>query len=837
MMRLRRIVHRRRSSNGNSSVVTLTVPRDDLHLLVSDAGVAPQKTGVLLKYTNVLKRWKQRVFVLENGLLLYGAPAGSDLEDPDSEGSVGDNPSDVPNKKKKRKKARFLRRANSKDEKERDIKGSINLQFAVISADDADPTRFAIDVGNDVFHIKAETEAERDEWVSALNASNVYFRGLITKAISRAQEVAPASPSKGKGPAVPSLDATSAVLASPEVKRSGTDCTDSDDSVLEDDGLMEAEQSRRALSSELRRILGIWREKWVDDGTVPDREKDFMTTLHETFNDSTATPPAHSEQSIRETAKGLIDLVAWCLHVMETNDEMFERRLKADLTRMMAGDGLPVFPASPSRPGSVNAGVPIDDDFDDDSDTEFFDALSRAASSRSTLARMFSLDQVEQAARKVTIDAPTDNCIDDSVSKFNQVKRVNTTVISRGFKTKREALPRLAKSREKLNIFSILKDAVGKDLSKISMPITLNEPISFLQRLAEDIEYSELLDIGAAEPDPNRRMMYVAATVISHYSSTQGRLGKPFNPLLGETACVIMPNKGNGLRFMAEQVSHHPPISACYAEGSGASWKYRNHVEIKNKFWGKSLEIFPTGLHHIEFPEFGDHYVFEQVTSCVHNIVVGRLWLDNYGEMEIVNRTNGGRCVINFSKTGWMSDSKSFGAIKGTVYDKNGIEKLKLGGNWTRNVYEDLGKGKKNILWTVAERPDDVASQSYNMTKWAISLNTEVTADEVDFVAPTDSRFRPDQRALENGDYPRGNMYKAALEEGQRKRKREMEEAGEVWEPRWFKKISDPVTGGIDYEYGGEFFEKQAVGDWSRCPDIFSCATGQQARQSSLGNR
>ena len=39
---------------------------------------------------------------------------------------------------------------------------------------------------------------------------------------------------------------------------------------------------------------------------------------------------------------------------------------------------------------------------------------------------------------------------------------------------------------------------IGKDLSKISMPVTLNEPLSALQRLCEELEYSELLDKAAA---------------------------------------------------------------------------------------------------------------------------------------------------------------------------------------------------------------------------------------------------------------------------------------------------------------------------------------------------
>lgn len=820
MQRLKRIVHRRRSSsNGDASVVTLSVPKDELKLLAVDHGVAPQKSGILLKYTNVLKRWKPRYFQLENGVLIYRAPA-DDSDDEDQPSPTNDP---VKAKKKRSKAKRILRRAASKDEKERDIKGSINLQFAVVSPDESDDCRFAIDVGHDVYHVKADNSQQRDEWVDALKGSNMYFRGLIQKAIARAKEAANDRARRRSRSNEPNGNDESSLqsrrngetlsLANPEASE------DSDESFLEDDGLKEAEESRKALISELRRVLARWTSQWFGPKAKLSTNDQLVNILSETFSDASVPPNASASPPL-DIAQGLIDLVAWCLHVVQTNDEMFDRRLKADLTRLMA-NGLPVFPTSPLR---ELPSLPFDEE--EDTDDEYFDALSRAASIRTSLMRptLSSDIAIPPAVDLLTALDRLEESVDEKETEQRAVSRVTTAAISPGYKPARTSLPALSKCLEKPNVFSILKDAVGKDLSKITFPIGLNEPMSFLQRLAEDIEYCELLDEGAKEKDPNRRMMYVAAMIISHYSSTQGRIAKPFNPLLGETACLVRPDKGNGVRFIAEQVSHHPPISACYAEGSGASWKYYNAIEVKHKFWGKSMEVFPTGLNHIEFPEYGDHYVFEQVTSCVHNIVIGRMWLDNYGELEIVNRTNGGRCVINFSKTGWMSDAKSFASVKATIYDAKGKPKIKLGGNWTKSVYEVLPHGKRNVLWNVEERPPQGASQTYNLTKWAITLNEQVQGHENAQIPPTDSRRRPDQRALENGQYDLGSKSKHVLEEGQRKRRKTREEAGVSWEPCWFKEVNDDVLDVPDYRFGGEFFRMQSLSDWSRCPDIFSCA-------------
>lgn len=54
---------------------------------------------------------------------------------------------------------------------------------------------------------------------------------------------------------------------------------------------------------------------------------------------------------------------------------------------------------------------------------------------------------------------------------------------------------------------TILYNNIGKDLSRVSMPVALNEPLSLLQRLSEELEYSELLDIANNTDDPYQRMV------------------------------------------------------------------------------------------------------------------------------------------------------------------------------------------------------------------------------------------------------------------------------------------------------------------------------------------
>ena len=111
---------------------------------------------------------------------------------------------------------------------------------------------------------------------------------------------------------------------------------------------------------------------------------------------------------------------------------------------------------------------------------------------------------------------------------------------------------------------------IGKDMTKMTLPVSFNEPTSLLYRVVEDMEFTDLLNTAADRSDPTERMVYVAAFAASEYASTIGRVAKPFNPLLGETYEYVRPDKG--YRFFIEQVSHHPPVGAAYAES--AKWDY-----------------------------------------------------------------------------------------------------------------------------------------------------------------------------------------------------------------------------------------------------------------------
>ena len=117
--------------------------------------------------------------------------------------------------------------------------------------------------------------------------------------------------------------------------------------------------------------------------------------------------------------------------------------------------------------------------------------------------------------------------------------------------TGRTKLPVPQPEKVNLNLWSCLKQCIGKELSKITMPVHWNEPISLLQRISEYMNYSHLLRTAPGLEDPMARLQHVATFAVSALASNYLRMGKPFNPLLGETYQL----EQDGFRIVCEQVN------------------------------------------------------------------------------------------------------------------------------------------------------------------------------------------------------------------------------------------------------------------------------------------
>jgi len=150
-------------------------------------------------------------------------------------------------------------------------------------------------------------------------------------------------------------------------------------------------------------------------------------------------------------------------------------RTAAKLAASRAAQGLPV----PEMSDLSLAGPSHDtlgDGEESDDDEEFFDAAP---------------DHSEAATSPAL---PSSSSPPAATATNGSVVLANSTSGGVTAPKRRTKLPAVMFDRSNVSLWTVIKDFVGKDLSKIAVPVYFNEPLSFLQKFSEDLEYYQLLD-------------------------------------------------------------------------------------------------------------------------------------------------------------------------------------------------------------------------------------------------------------------------------------------------------------------------------------------------------
>ncbi|XP_069768890.1 oxysterol-binding protein 1-like isoform X2 [Narcine bancroftii] len=696
-------------------------------------------------------------------------------------------------------------------------RGTINLATANITVEDS--CSFVISNGGaQTYHLKATSEVERQRWVTALELAKAKAVRMQAESDDSADE----EPAPTHGEKTELQGALRALGAKVE------DLSTCNDLIA---------KHGAALQRSLAELEGL---RPPPDGWDKVRQVNERATL------------------FRITSNAMINASRDFLLLAQTHSKRWQRALQQERDRRgrleetleqlakqhnhleRAFRGATVLPhAGPPSAGPAKGGGGSRDLSDeDDDDIEFFDAMEDVpefitvpADSRS---HRRTGSNISGASSEGGFD---DQSLEEQASSgasSSHELACQDTVKHR----RRRRIP--DKPNYSLNLWSIMKNCIGKELSRIPMPVNFNEPLSMLQRLTEDLEYHDLLDRASKCENSLEQLCYVAAFTVSSYSTTVSRTGKPFNPLLGETFELDRMDD-EGYRSICEQVSHHPPSAAHHVE-SRYGWTLRQQITIASKFRGKYLSIMPLGTIHCTFQQMGDHYTWEKVTTTVHNIIVGKLWIDQSGEVDIVNRRTGDKCHLKFAPYSYFSRDVAR-KVTGLVTDSAGKAHFVLSGTWDekmecsrvlqsshgvngaegrqKTVYETL---RSRELWRKHQIPEH-AETMYYFSDLALTLNEPETG-----VAPTDSRRRPDQRLMENGRWDEANVEKQRLEEKQRagRRRRENEGGREGqctgeggYLPLWFERQEDPMTKEPVHFYKGGYWEAKERQDWGRCPEIF----------------
>lgn len=467
---------------------------------------------------------------------------------------------------------------------------------------------------------------------------------------------------------------------------------------------------------------------------------------------------------------------------------------------------------------------------DTNDDQEFFDAEDGTKTPR----RLLNISDVEDeqlfehdSAAESDTSSDAGGAVDES--SFERTPKAAQKAL---FPSKPQSLPPLPLSpvsrrgtvsppkQSPPSIIGFLRKNAGKDLSTVSMPVTANEPTSLLQRLAESMEYSSLLDAAAQSSiKPEERLLYVATFALSYFAYNRVKeraIRKPFNPMLGETYELV--REDLGFRFLAEKVSHHPMRMACQAESlANGGWCFAQSPQPVQKFWGKSVELNTEGQARVVLHGSNEQYSWNQATCFLRNVIAGEKYVEPVQSMTIANETNGMRAIATFKAGGMFSGRSEEVTIQ--LYDGDKLLECGLTGKWTEGFKRTDGG---DSIWKVGPLVPD-APKVYGFTSFAAALN-EITPIEHGHLPPTDSRLRPDQQALERSEVDRAEQLKARLEQRQRDRRKVLESHGQAWRSQWFEKVVDGVDGGDEVwrlrERDG-YWERRENGDWKGVQEVF----------------
>lgn len=396
----------------------------------------------------------------------------------------------------------------------------------------------------------------------------------------------------------------------------------------------------------------------------------------------------------------------------------------------------------------------------------------------------------------------------------------------------------LVDNENRSSLAKILSSAIGVDITRITIPVSYNEPTSFIMRIAEATLHNYLLKIAdqVYAQDKDLALLYVSAYALSSFAVCAQRVSKPFNPLLGETFEYV--DEERGVKFFTEQVSHHPPICAATLESEHFLMEVFHQVQTK--FTGNAVDAEPLSRTRITLKSSGAQYTYGGISSTCHCVLVGRMWLDVYGDIKIEELGSTRVCNLSCTKCGWFS--RGWHEVNGQVVDADGNTIFDVEGKWnesisatrrggetaklvrpgqprtfaedeipldkTINEVPDFDIGVPAVLWTnITKECTDEPYCTWHMTEFARKL-CFFDDNYGAILPPTDTRLRKDRMALEEKDYTTAATEKLELEEEQRRQRRIREVKGEEWEIKYFTKVPFPGEPSWEwYEYKGGYWE------------------------------
>ncbi|KAF7340192.1 hypothetical protein MVEN_01937800 [Mycena venus] len=345
-----------------------------------------------------------------------------------------------------------------------------------------------------------------------------------------------------------------------------------------------------------------------------------------------------------------------------------------------------------------------------------------------------------------------------------------------------------------LSLISQLR--IGMDLSRVTFPTFVLEPRSMLERITDFMSHPDLIFGAETCSDPEERFMRVLQYYLAGWHIKPKGVKKPYNPVLGEFfRCRYDYPDGTHGFYVAEQVSHHPPISAFFYISPANRLSILGELRPKSKFLGNSVSTNMEGENRVSLlgcpQDGGTHfllsssylfilklgsahleYVITMPNMYARGILFGKMVQELGDTCAAKNEKNGMVADLEFKTKGFFSGT--YNAISGRVRH-NSTDVGEVSGRWSHVMeFKSTKSGKKHVLFDAIKDGDKI-------------VDKQVPPE--DQQEPNESRrlWRDLTKAIIAKDMEAATTSKTAVEDAQREQRRKLEESGAKHVPRFFE--------------------------------------------------
>ncbi|KAF3707292.1 Oxysterol-binding protein-related protein 10 [Channa argus] len=358
-----------------------------------------------------------------------------------------------------------------------------------------------------------------------------------------------------------------------------------------------------------------------------------------------------------------------------------------------------------------------------------------------------------------------------------------------------------------LHLLSQLK--LGMDLTRVVLPTFILEKRSLLEMFANFMAHPDMfLSITAGVTAEDRIVRFVEYYLTAFHEGRKGAVAKkPYNPVLGETfhcswevpwdkvKSLVRSNQCSArepcrspsstqqcddptggcyrVRFVAEQVSHHPPVSAFYCESVEKKMCINAHVWTKSKFMGMSIGVSMVGEGVLCLLEHDEEYIFTLPCAYARSILTVP-WVELGGKVSINCVKSGYSATVTFHTKPFYG-GKVHRVTAEVKHNPTNTIVCKAQGEWNGTLEFTYSSGETKVIDTTKLpvirkklRPLDKQGRTESRRLWQ-----HVT------------------KSLKEGNIDKATEHKHRLEERQRGEERQRAAENKPWTPKYFTKEGD----------------------------------------------